>query len=157
MIEILQPHTNFKKIIKTSISEKKPFSFYILSFKSVATTIQEICADEKTTCLLSQQKAERNGIQVCIDSTVRTSPCPEVVVSDQKYCRDFYVYTLNCTVLQQSRSTVASTTLMTSAAQTVTDKNSSMFVNGGIFLFKGCSCFIAHFYVIDLYTHGVAK
>lgn len=108
-------------------------SCYILSFiscQNVATTIQEICADEQTTCLLSQQKSERNGIQVCIDSTVRTNPCPEVVVSDQRYCGDFYVYTLNCTVLQQSSSTVASTTLMTPAAQTVTDKNSSMFVNG---------------------------
>lgn len=92
------------------------------ALQSVATTIQEICADEQTTCLLSQQKSERNGIQVCIDSTVRTSPCPEVVVSDQKYCGDFYVYTLNCTVLQP---TVAPTTSMTSAAQTVTYKNSS--------------------------------
>lgn len=131
-------------------------SCYILSFiscQNVATTIQEICADEQTTCLLSQQKSERNGIQVCIDSTVRTNPCPEVVVSDQRYCGDFYVFTLNCTVLQQSSSTVASTTLMTPAAQTVTGKNSSMFVNGTFlteirfwtFLCKGCSCFIAHF------------
>ncbi|XP_052676902.1 uncharacterized protein LOC128158800 isoform X2 [Crassostrea angulata] len=95
------------------------------ALQNVATTIQEICTDEQTTCLLSQQKSERNGIQVCIDSTVRTNPCPEVVVSDQRYCGDFYVYTLNCTVLQQSSPTVASTTLMTPAAQTVTDKNSN--------------------------------
>lgn len=95
------------------------------SLQIVSSTIQDICADEQTTCLLSQQRSERNGIRVCIDSSVRTSPCPEVVVSDQKYCGEFYVYTLNCTVQQQSQSTVAPTTSMTSAAQTVTDKNSS--------------------------------
>ena len=98
---------------------------YIL-FQSLSEAINETCPDEQMTCLLSRKIDSRNGIEVCLESSVKTNLCPAVLLSEQKICDEFYIITLNCSLLQpQETTTMTSSNTQTNVIQ---ETNDGMFL-----------------------------
>lgn len=98
---------------------------YIL-FQSLIEVINETCPDEQMTCSLSQKRDSRNGIEVCFESSVKTNRCPAVLLSEQKICDEFYIITLNCSLLQpQETTTMTSSNTQTNLIQ---ETNEGMFL-----------------------------
>nr|XP_022300214.1 uncharacterized protein LOC111108536 isoform X2 [Crassostrea virginica] len=88
------------------------------TFQSLIEVINETCPDEQMTCSLSQKRGSRNGIEVCFESSVKTNRCPAVLLSEQKICDEFYIITLNCSLLQpQETTTMTSSNTQTNLIQ----------------------------------------
>ena len=98
---------------------------YIL-FQRLSKAINETCPDEQMTCLLSRKINSRNGIEVCFESSVKTNPCPAVLLSEQRICDEFYIITLNCSLVQpQETTTMTSSNTQTNLIQ---ETNEGMFL-----------------------------
>ncbi|XP_062618778.1 uncharacterized protein LOC134280388 [Saccostrea cucullata] len=79
------------------------------NLQKISEEIKELCHDELWLYSLTLERATKTGIRVCIDSIVKTDPCPEIEVSDQQFCDDFYVITLNCSSTSNNMEAISST------------------------------------------------
>nr|XP_022300216.1 uncharacterized protein LOC111108537 isoform X2 [Crassostrea virginica] len=98
------------------------------TLQSLTEVINEACPDELVTCSLSQKRNSHNGIEVCFESSVKTNRCPAVLLSEQKICDEFYIITLNCSLLQPFEMT----TMTSSKTQTnvIQETNEDATVTG---------------------------
>ena len=110
--------------MKIATSDSLNYLIYII-FQSLTEVINEACPDEQVTCSLSQKRNSHNGIEVCFESSVKTNRCPAVLLSEQKICDEFYIITLNCSLLQP----LETTTMTSSKTQTnvIQETNEGMF------------------------------
>ncbi|XP_062574936.1 uncharacterized protein LOC134236813 [Saccostrea cucullata] len=79
------------------------------NLQKISEEIKELCYDELWFYWLTLERAKKNGIRVCIDSTVKIDRCPETGISDQQFCDDFYVLTLNCSLTPNNTEANSST------------------------------------------------
>ncbi|XP_048740714.2 uncharacterized protein LOC125654717 isoform X2 [Ostrea edulis] len=88
--------TQYRNVFQNACSSTK--------LQEIGNQINDYCQSEMH-CLLSLNRDNGNGIQVCIYSTFKTEPCPKIEISKQMLCDDLYMITLNCSLVQQDPGT----------------------------------------------------
>ncbi|XP_061186635.1 uncharacterized protein LOC133194745 isoform X2 [Saccostrea echinata] len=121
--------------------------------QKIREQIENHCDDEAWYYSLTLERAKKTGIQVCMDWMVKADLCSEIDVSDQLFCDDFYVLTLNCSMTQNSTETTSS---IPASFNRGTTENNEVSVAGLAGVALGCFIFgilITLLVMLILYKH----